>query len=243
MATLHSDIIAGTLTSADLDGIFGAGNWMWWAETTSESHLWTGWIETIGISTKSGGEAAGLLPVEITGVGAKQLLDQGRVAIELYSAVSGDVIIRDILKQSVIPPAVAFPPGTKSVVLSLTTDVNATCQYTTSALAAYGSPTMRQFSSTGFTSHRTTLTGLGGLTTNTYPYTYYVKCRNMATGEENPFDSDYLINFTIGGATLISGPSNYLCIVNDAFIRNNIPYFQAFPVWSPASQCVKKIRD
>jgi hypothetical protein len=38
--------------------------------------------------------------------------------------------------------------------------------------------------------------------------------------------------FAIGGATLISGPSQYLCIINQSFVRNNIPYF--FDVCMPS---------
>lgn len=121
------------------------------------------------------------------------------------------------------PPAASFPSTTTRVIMSLTTDVNATCQYSSVADTLYDDSSMSQFTSSGSTNHSIMISGLGGLPTQTYNYNYFARCRDTQTGEVNTVD--YPISFSIGGATLSSGPNPYLCMVNESFVRNGLPYF------------------
>jgi len=94
-----------------------------------------------------------------------------------------------------------FPSGTLSsgitqTTLSLTTNENATCRYSTVANTAYSSMT-NTFSTTGGTSHSMTITGLS----NGNTYNYYIRCQDAA-GNANT--DDYTITFSVatsGGAT------------------------------------------
>lgn len=72
-------------------------------------------------------------------------------------------------------PSGILVAGTTSTILSLTTDEPATCRYSTTANSAYSSMT-NIFSTTGGTSHSTTITGL----VNGNNYVYYVKCMDAA---------------------------------------------------------------
>ena len=139
------------------------------------------------------------------------------------------------------PPG-TLPEGTKSAILSVTTDVNAQCQYATQDVP-YGSSQASLFTSTGLTSHSVTLTGLGTTPTQSgggRTFTYYVRCKDTTTGEVNTStplsDSEYPISLTIGGSTLVTGPSPYTCFINQSFIKNFIPYF--FDVCIPGAACV-----
>ncbi len=86
-------------------------------------------------------------------------------------------------------PTGTLPAGTTQATLSLSTSVNASCRYATSAGVAFGSM-QNIFSTTGGTAHSTGVTGLsdGG------NYTYYVRCMD-ATG--NADQDDFPINFSI----------------------------------------------
>src|ERR1700722_5699198 len=90
-------------------------------------------------------------------------------------------------------PAVVLASGTTQTILSLRTDLNATCRYATTAGVAYGSMA-NAFSSTGTTAHSTLVTGLvdGG------SYSYDVRCQD-ATGNADP--DDFAIAFTVGTAS------------------------------------------
>lgn len=94
-------------------------------------------------------------------------------------------------------PSGTLPAGTVATTLSLTTNENATCKYGTAASTAYGSIT-NTFTTTGGTSHSSTLTGL----TNGNSYSYYVRCSD---GDSNINTSDYTINFSVANATVSSG--------------------------------------
>src|SRR3989344_2389885 len=85
-------------------------------------------------------------------------------------------------------PTGTLPAGTTSTTVSLTTNVNATCKYSTTANTAYAS--MVSFATsggtTGGTSHSMPVTGLtNGVTKN-----YYVRCSALNT-------VDYLISFSV----------------------------------------------
>ena len=87
----------------------------------------------------------------------------------------------------------ASPTGTlglytTNAVVSLTTDESATCKYSTSPSTAYGS--MTSFTTTGNTSHSSSIAGL----VNGGSYAYYVKCRDS---QSNTNASDYAISFSV----------------------------------------------
>ena len=86
-------------------------------------------------------------------------------------------------------PSGTLPSGTTSTTMSLTTNENANCKYSTTANVAYSSMT-NTFTTTGGTSHSTTLTGL----TNGNSYTRYVRCQDAA-GNTNP--NDFIVSFSV----------------------------------------------
>ncbi len=118
------------------------------------------------------------------------------------------------------PTPAVFPAGTTSVIMSVKTDVNAECQYSTFINTPYGESVMKTFSTTDTTAHAVTLTGLAKTTAVTYDY--YVRCRDVSTTIVN--DTDYTISFTANAPSVVSGPNPYTCLINSNFIRNNIPY-------------------
>ena len=89
-------------------------------------------------------------------------------------------------------PSGSQSSGTTSVTLGVTTDEAATCKYGTIADTAYAS-IANTFSTTGGTTHTSTLTGL----TNGTSYTYYVRCID---GSGNPTVSDYTVTFSVSSA-------------------------------------------
>ena len=106
-------------------------------------------------------------------------------------------------------PAGVLPASTTQATLSLTSDENATCRYSTTPGVAYGSMG-NTFSSTGGTTHSTLVTGL---ISNTQ-YSYYVHCQD---GAGNADSSDYVITFTVmststtgGGKSSFSGVESRL---------------------------------
>lgn len=86
-------------------------------------------------------------------------------------------------------PTGIFAAGTTQATLSLTTNENATCRYATVAGVTYVSST-NVFSTTGFTAHSVTVTGLVDGTA----YNFYVKCEDVA-GNANT--NDFLISFAV----------------------------------------------
>ncbi len=91
-------------------------------------------------------------------------------------------------------PAGILPSGTTSATISLTTNENATCKYSTTASVSYTSMT-NTFTTTGATSHLRNLTGL----TDGSTYNYYVKCRDT-TGNAN--NTNYLISFSVASGSV-----------------------------------------
>ena len=100
-------------------------------------------------------------------------------------------------------PSGTLAAGTTQSTLGLTTNEGATCKYATTAGVAYASMA-NTFSSTGGTTHTTTVTGLS----NGGSYNYYVRCQD-ASGNANT--DDFAINFGVasgttgGGSTATSG--------------------------------------
>lgn len=87
-------------------------------------------------------------------------------------------------------PSGALPAGTTQTTLSLSTDENATCKYSTTAGTAYSAMT-NTFTTTGGMSHSTTVSGLQ----NGNSYTYYIRCQDTIG---NPNTDDFTISFSVG---------------------------------------------
>ncbi|RLC74760.1 MAG: hypothetical protein DRI61_16085, partial [Chloroflexi bacterium] len=96
-------------------------------------------------------------------------------------------------------PTGKLPAGTTQITLSLTTDENATCRYSTTPGIPYASMT-NTFSNTGDTSHSTIITGLS----NGNTYNYYIKCIDTYN---NANTDDYLISFSIASVTSPGEPT------------------------------------
>jgi hypothetical protein len=90
-------------------------------------------------------------------------------------------------------PSGVLPASTTQATLSLTSDENATCRYSTTAGVAYGSM-VNTFSTTGGTAHSTLVTGL---VSNTH-YSYYVRCQDAAGNADS---NDYAIAFTVSSTS------------------------------------------
>ncbi|MFA6435858.1 MAG: Ig-like domain-containing protein, partial [Candidatus Gracilibacteria bacterium] len=100
-------------------------------------------------------------------------------------------------------PSGSLAAGTTQTTISLTTDENATCRYSTTAGTTYGSMT-DNFLTTGGTSHSVTISGLS----NGQSYNYYVRCQDDA---DNANSDNYTISFSVtsspsggGGGTGVS---------------------------------------
>ncbi len=98
------------------------------------------------------------------------------------------------------PPVLSngSPSGTlafnsTSTTISVTTDKNASCAYSTSPNTTYNSMTV--FNTTGNTSHSSLVSGLS----NSGSYVYYVKCRDTSA---NTNTDDYTISFTVAADTV-----------------------------------------
>ncbi len=101
-----------------------------------------------------------------------------------------------------------------SAILSLTTNVAATCKYDTAVGTAYDSMTYT-FSSTGGTSHSETIDGL----TNGRTYTYYARCKNTSSGAVNTTDTT--ISFTVSSSSGTDTTPPTIDDVPDAVNINN----------------------
>ena len=86
-------------------------------------------------------------------------------------------------------PSGELSKGTTSTTISVTTNENATCKYSTSSGTAYASMT-DTFTTTGTTTHSFVGAGLS----NGNRYRYYVRCQDSAS---NVNASDYTISFSI----------------------------------------------
>jgi|GEM_PF-1551373 subtilisin family serine protease len=86
-------------------------------------------------------------------------------------------------------PSSSLSYGTTSTSISLTTNENATCKYSTSSTTSYDSMT-NTFSTTGGATHSQSVSGLE----NGNSYTYYVRCMDE---NNNKNTSDYEISFSV----------------------------------------------
>ncbi len=136
-------------------------------------------------------------------------------------------------------PTGTLPAGTTQTTLSLTSNENATCRYSTVPGTAYGSMP-NTFSTTGATSHSTQVTGLSGGNT----YTFYVRCLD---GAGNPNSSDFTISFSVASTPppydITSGLLGHWAlnesagmIASDSSGNNNAGTLVNGPVWNPAGR-------
>ena len=134
------------------------------------------------------------------------------------SGSSGDTIA-PVLSNGT--PTGALASGTKQTAITVTTNENATCKYSSTAGTAYTSMT-NNFSTTGGTSHSTTISGLsdGG------SYTQYIRCID---GSGNADTTDYSVSWSVasaggGGSTPPAGGGSSTPIMSESFesaINNN----------------------
>jgi len=99
-------------------------------------------------------------------------------------------------------PSGSLPVGTTQTTLSLSTNENATCKYSTVANTTYASIS-NTFSTTGSANHSATITGLS----NGNTYNYYIRCQDTSNNA-NP--DDYTITFSVstpGGGNIINAAS------------------------------------
>jgi hypothetical protein len=89
---------------------------------------------------------------------------------------------------TITAPTGTLPAGTTQTTLRVTTNESATCAWSASAGVLYASKTL--FTTTGGTSHTTTLTGL----TNGSSYTTYVKCKDAAGNISDDSSTSYSVN-------------------------------------------------
>lgn len=120
------------------------------------------------------------------------------------SSFSGEVVKAIPAASDITPPArsAGSPTGTLAadttqITLSLSTNENATCRYSTTAGVAYSSMS-NTFSTTGATSHSVAISGL----TNGSTYNYRVRCQDSAN---NPNPDDYVITFSVAAAGSAGG--------------------------------------
>jgi hypothetical protein len=95
-------------------------------------------------------------------------------------------------------PSNQLDPGTTQVTMSVATDEAATCRYADDSGTAYVSMT-NTFSTTGGTSHSTTITGL----TDNSSYTKYVRCIDA---DSNANGTDYEVSWTVAPTDLNTYP-------------------------------------
>ncbi len=92
---------------------------------------------------------------------------------------------------TIAAPSGRLAAGTTQTTLSVTTNENATCAWSNTAGSAFVS--MTQFTTTGGTSHATTLSGL----TNGSSYTTYVKCKDTVGN----ISTDSSVSYSVGTVT------------------------------------------
>ncbi|HKW34935.1 MAG TPA: hypothetical protein VJN92_18130, partial [Candidatus Acidoferrum sp.] len=137
----------------------------------------------------------GLLLITYTDSNNVYTAGQPGMAVSSFSSIlsfSGGVSPQTPVRSGGQPTGV-LPATTSQTMLSLTTDENATCRYSTTPGVAYSSMG-NTFSSTGSMAHSTLLTGLVSNTN----YSYYVRCQDAA-GNANTYD--YAIVFTVSSAS------------------------------------------
>ncbi len=145
------------------------------------------------------------------------IMRQGTYDIWAYEYVDGTIVVVDttapILSNGT--PTGEQASGTTNTTLSVSTDENAFCKYSTTADTAYGSM-INTFATTWSQSHSVSIWGL----TNGVSYTYYVRCIDGSSNENN---LDFVINFNVTDSITSSSWSTFPLLTLD-----NISYQGAF---------------
>lgn len=132
----------------------------------------------------------------------------------------------------------SFSAGTTDMIMNIETDVKAQCRYSTTPSADvdfYNSKEfMSDFSYSGATSSSVALTAPKNITTASTTYNYYIRCKDLQTGDMNTVD--HPMSFTVSEQALVSGPDNYLCWINQNFIKAGIPYL--FDICRANDKCI-----
>jgi hypothetical protein len=120
-------------------------------------------------------------------------------------------------------PSGELEAGTTSTTMTLTTNENATCKYSSTSGVSFSSM-VHTFSTTSGTSHSQVITGLKDDTA----YTYYIRCED---GSNNSNTDDYPISFSIlaggGGLPLVAynppkiPEKGFSVIINNGDIMTN----------------------
>jgi hypothetical protein len=97
-------------------------------------------------------------------------------------------------------PSGALASGVTSTLVSVTTNENASCRYSTTSGVAYASMTNNFTTGQGVTTHSFTASGL----TNGGNYGYFIRCQDTAS---NPNTSDYSISFSVASPAVVTTPS------------------------------------
>lgn len=122
----------------------------------------------------------------------------------INASLGGDLVVTVTNPNPTAPlrtnasPSGTLDHNTTQTDISLTTDVNANCRYSTDSNISFDNQTL--FSTTGGTEHSQTVTGLASGNS----YNYYVKCRDES-GTTNT--SDYLISFIVDLPPVVIPPS------------------------------------
>ena len=119
-------------------------------------------------------------------------------------------------------PSGVLAGGTTQTTLSLSTNEDAACRYSTSAGIAYGSMT-GVFSTTGGRAHQTSVSGL----VNGQAYVFRVRCKDAS---ENANGDDYTIGFSVGSG---GGPAGTSIIRLNAGRTTGVYVDTTGQTWAP----------
>jgi hypothetical protein len=149
-----------------------------------------------------------------------------------YEGAAPDIGAHEVLQASAPvcsegSPTGTLPSGTTSTTLSLSTNENATCRYSTTAGVSYSSMT-NTFSTTGGTSHSTTISGLS----DGDFYSYCVRCQDDS-GNVNT--SDYGISFSVAVPPIIPEPDLEPPTIPSCFLSSSVSSSQINLTWTAST--------
>jgi hypothetical protein len=123
--------------------------------------------------------------------------NESAFSTEVHKTTQADTTppIRSAGAPSVAPTVATLDAGTTQTVISLSTDEDATCKYSTTAGTAYASM-VNTFTETGEVDHLTSVSSLS----NGQTYHYYVRCQDGSIGH-NANTDDYQITFSVAAGS------------------------------------------
>ncbi len=174
------------------------------------------------------------------------LLDDVRLYDRALSAVDITGLQNPTTPPDTVPPVLSngapsgtLAAGTTQTTLSLTSDENAVCRYSTVAGTPYAAMT-NTFASTGTTSHSTPVSGLS----NGNAYSFFTRCQD---GSGNANTSDYTIAFSVGSGSpppdILTGLQGYWAFnetsgntASDSSGNNNSGLLTNGPAWNSSGK-------